>query len=82
MINIAIVSTGVSTFLASEMWLSVSPESFSGDLYTTVLDMVQFTDPIPIIAGSNVFGLLEITERRTITPSYLDMMGFTPVRDI
>jgi len=81
-INIAIVSTGASPSPASEMWLSVIPDSFSGDFHSAIFDMVQFTDPIPVIAGSNVFGLLEITERRIIAASFWDMMGFTPVRDI
>jgi len=81
-LNIAIISSGANVSLAGEMWLSVTPGFVWNDITPPVADMVQFTDSIPIIAGSNVFGLLEITERRTIAPSFLDMMGFTPVRNI
>jgi hypothetical protein len=41
--------------------------------------MSQFTNPIPFSVGRNTFGVLEITERRIITPSFFDMVGFTPV---
>jgi hypothetical protein len=45
-------------------------------------ELLQFTHPIPLTMGSNTFGLLEITERREIVPSFLEMMGLTPVCSI
>jgi hypothetical protein len=67
-------TTGVD--LSGDMWLSFWD---SDDLNSTVPPMLQYTNPSQLMAGSNMFGLIEIAERREISPSLLDMMGFTPV---
>jgi hypothetical protein len=43
---------------------------------------LQFGDPIQLTAGSNKIGVLDITERRIIMPSFLEMMGLTRVCNI
>jgi hypothetical protein len=59
------------------MWLSVIPEGpFDFEPRT---HMLQFANPIQFNVGSNKFGVIEITERRQIMPTFIDMMGFTPV---
>jgi len=57
------------------MWLGATPEGF----YPDPLAMSQFSNPAQFSVGSNKFGVLEITERRQIAPTFIDMMGFTPV---
>ena len=44
--------------------------------------VVQYTKPIQFNPGNHAFGLLEIAERREIVPSFSEMMGFMPVRNV
>jgi hypothetical protein len=77
-INIAMVMNTTNSSGVGRMWLSAIP----GDSYPDPPTILQFTNPTQFSVGSNKFGVIELTERRKITPSYIDMMGFTPVCDI
>jgi hypothetical protein len=78
-LNIAMVMNANSSGVGG-IWLSLIPEgpfNFDPRAY-----MLPFTNPTQFNVGSNKFGIIEITERRKIAPSFIDMMGFTPVCDI
>jgi hypothetical protein len=77
-LNIAMVMTTTNSSGVGRMWLSAIP----GGSYPDPVAMWQFSNPIQFSVGSNKFGVLEITERRQIAPTFIDMMGFTPVCDI
>jgi hypothetical protein len=75
-LNIAMVINNTNSSGVGRMWLSAIPgDPFNFDPNV----MLQFTNPTQFRVGRNKFGVLEITERRQISPSFGDMMGFTPV---
>ena len=73
-LNIAIVANPSAV---GRIWLGALP---GGTFYTDPNPYLwQFINPTQFSVGSNKFGVLDITERRQIAPSFIDMMGFTPV---
>jgi hypothetical protein len=70
------VMNTTNTSGVGRMWLSAIPE---GSPPESIANMLQFTNPAQFSVGSNTFGVIELTERRTIAPTFIDMMGFTPV---
>jgi hypothetical protein len=77
-INIAMVVNSANSSGVGGMWLSlIARDTF----YPDPPAMLQFTNPTQFSVGSNKFGVIEITERRQIAPTFIDMMGFTPVCD-
>jgi hypothetical protein len=83
-LNLAMVVNSANSSGVGKMWLSLIPGDFSlidpGLVNPSpVAYMLQFANPTQFSVGSNKFGVLEITERRQIVRSFIDMMGFTPV---
>jgi hypothetical protein len=77
-VNIAMVSgTATQSLGTGKIWLGFSEMTPFDPKFVATL--VQYGDPFQLIAGSNMFGVLDLTERRYITPSFSEMMGFTPV---
>jgi hypothetical protein len=76
-LNIAMVADTATTDSSGvgRMWLSAIPRGSTPD----PVAMWQFSNPIQFSVGSNKFGVIELTERRQIAPTFIDMMGFTPV---
>ena len=62
-------------------WFGLSVDNKIGQSFVTKA-VVQYTKPTQLIVGSHAFGLLEVAERREIVPSFSEMMGFTPVRNV
>jgi hypothetical protein len=67
-------------------WLVPIPQAGIVDknqtaLWNHALFFVQqrFADPLPLIPGTNSFGIVTVIERKVIQSSFLDMMGFKPV---
>jgi hypothetical protein len=80
-LNIAMVSTSnVNSSGIGEIWLGLADsQTYSPSVFPILL---QYTKPVQLKPGSSRVGLVEIAERRTIAPSFLDMIGLTPVRDV
>jgi hypothetical protein len=78
-LNIAMVVNSANSSGVGRMWLGAIPESFHPE---PVPYMLQFTNPTQFSVGSNNFGVLEITERRQIVRSFMEMIGSTPVCNV
>ena len=72
--NIAtVLQSGVEP---GNMWLSLSAD-FSA---VATLALLQYSKPFQLNAGMMRTGFLDISIRREIDPSFLDMVGLKPVR--
>jgi hypothetical protein len=79
-LNIAMVMNTTNSSGVGRMWLSALPEGPFN--YDPRAYMLSFTNPTQFSVGSNTFGVIELVERREIAPTFIDMMGFTPVCDV
>jgi hypothetical protein len=87
-----IVATNTSQFISIAVVLDAginasSPASMRlflplsvNDTYSSSNYTLRYATPFRLVAGSHMFGLLELVEYREIVPSIWDMIGLAPVR--